>query len=270
MISKTLQKCVRNRSGSSKNAEKLLPIPPISFHFWQRIGTYQRVVADSLEKIFFPGPPPDQPPHSPLRSIKKRTAAAGGGTALTEPGNPAVSPWMATEEQIWNTTSSLSRDCFSSRDMGTGFRRNPKEIAGAEARRTRPETCLSGLTRQSRLGPSSSRRHSPSKDGRLSTPYAPPPRFSGPSGDDAVPDTASSRHRLRCRDPAPCAGFARRVPRLTNGLSRAEGSSLAEGDPRSGPGLNADQRSTQRSHLTEFVQGIEVMWALSSPACYFP
>ncbi len=67
---------VQDASGSSKSAKKLLSIPSISFHSWQRIGTYQRVVAGSRGKNFRPLLPISR---RVLRSDRSNAIGRGGG-----------------------------------------------------------------------------------------------------------------------------------------------------------------------------------------------
>src|SRR5208282_1256651 len=73
----------RERCGKRPVRPPFPPIPCISFHFWQRIETYQRVGDDSRGKILF-GPLPPAGRRA-LHSDGSRTAAAAGRAASTEP-----------------------------------------------------------------------------------------------------------------------------------------------------------------------------------------
>ena len=134
------------------------------------------------------------------------------------------------QEQIWNMTLSLSREMFVELGRGRPFPLKSQLHSWA----SRPSRRADGLglrgrapTWQSHAGPSSSRRHSPSKDGRLSTPYARLLRFA-----PALRVTTPSRRGIlspwtSTQDPAACAGLAasKSMPEPRGG------STLTEGDP---------------------------------------
>ena len=126
----------------------------------------------------------------------------------------------------------------------------------SRARGYRMHTSFGG---EGHVGPSPSSRHSPSRDGRLSTPYAAAPtlRF-GPAGDRAVPprqgfgmlfgDRTGPQGDSPSRDGRLSTPYVRSPKSMsTKGLSRAEGSRLALlGATPKGLGLDAEHGTGTR------------------------
>ena len=220
----------------------------------------------------------DARPSTRLRQTRRaprpdRSDARGGRrNGFDGTGHSAFSLRAAAQEHIKNEGNLVKKLFLQSRDATPSI--------GAGGRRRRESSLRETVrlaTRQSRVGPFVVKRHSPSKDGRLSTPYAraPPPRphgsspwaAAGPPGDDAVPtrhflamdfDAAILRHRAFFKNARLSTGYgagpAHRSPWLTDGLSRAEGPRLAEGDPQSGLGLDAGHGSG-RADDSHFASG---------------
>ena len=127
MTSKTRLSRVHDAPGSSQSAEN-------RFQFLPSL-TANRDLSKGCQRhsgeFFFQAPPPDQPPRVPLRSIDRERPRRRAERLRRNRSTRWSPSGRRHHEQIWNTTSSLSRDCFSSRERERRFSLKSQRASGA-------------------------------------------------------------------------------------------------------------------------------------------